>query len=98
MLLYYKIYQAFRARLRNGREAMLGKSGVVFKNIDPVGKIKYATEIWHAVADGKKFFVGEKVVINGFSYGMRVIVEEPPVEGKCLKKNKLNFLDKKEEK
>jgi membrane-bound ClpP family serine protease len=80
MLLYYKIFQAMRARVHNGPEAMLGKKGVVLKNIDPEGKIKYATEIWNAVADGKKFFVGEKVVISGFSYGMRIIVAELPVE------------------
>jgi membrane-bound ClpP family serine protease len=69
-----------RARVHNGLEAMLGKTGVVLKNIDPEGKIKYATEIWNAVAEGKKLLEGEKVVINGFSYGMRVIVAEPPVE------------------
>jgi len=80
MLLYYKIFQAMRARVRNGQEAMIGQSGVVLKNIDPEGKIKYATEIWNAVAKGKKFLEGEKVVISGFSYGMRVIVAEPPVE------------------
>ena len=80
MLLYYKIFKAMRARVHNGLEAMLGKTGVVLKNIDPEGKIKYATEIWNAVAEGKKLLEGEKVVINGFSYGMRVIVAEPPVE------------------
>jgi membrane-bound ClpP family serine protease len=80
MLLYYKIFQAMRAKVHNGQEAMLGKTGVVLKNIDPEGKIKYATEIWNAVAERKKFLEGEKVVINGFSYGLRVIVEESPVE------------------
>jgi membrane-bound ClpP family serine protease len=80
MLLYYKIFQAMRAKVHNGLEAMLGKTGVVLKNIDPEGKIKYAAEIWNAVAEGKKFLENEKVVINGFSYGLRVIVEEPPVE------------------
>jgi len=80
MLLYYKIFQAMRAKVRNGQEAMLGKTGVVLKNIDPEGKIKYATEIWNAVAERKKFLEGEKVVISGFSYGLRVIVEEPSVE------------------
>jgi membrane protein implicated in regulation of membrane protease activity len=81
MLLYYKIYQAMRAKVLNGMEAMLGKRGVVLKNIDPEGKIKYATEIWNAVAERDKFMQGEKVVINGFSYNMRVIVAEPPLEG-----------------
>ena len=81
MLLYYKIYQAMRAKVLNGMEAMLGKTGVVLKNIDPEGKIKYATEIWNAVTEREKFMEGDKVVINGFSYHMRIIVTEPPVEG-----------------
>jgi membrane-bound ClpP family serine protease len=80
MLLYYKIFKAMHAKVRNGQEAMLGKTGVVLKNIDPEGKIKYATEIWNAVADGKKFLAGEKVVINGFSHGLSVTVEETPVK------------------
>ena len=80
ILLYYKIFQAMHAKVRNGQEAMLGKTGVVLENIDPEGKIKYATEIWNAAADGKKFLVGEKVVINGFSYGLSVTVEEASVE------------------
>ena len=80
MLLYYKIYKAMRARVQNGQEAMLGKTGVVLIDIDPEGKIQYATEIWNAVARGKKFLQGEKVVINGFSYGLRVIVEAPTAE------------------
>jgi len=80
MLLYYKIFQAMRAKVRNGQAAMLGKTGVVLQNIDPEGKIKYAAEIWNAVADGKRFLAGEKVVIRGFSYGLRVIVAEPMIE------------------
>jgi membrane-bound ClpP family serine protease len=80
MLLYYKIFKAMHAKVRNGQAAMLGKTGVVLQNIDPEGKIKYAAEIWNAVADGKRFLAGEKIVINGFSYGLRVTVEEPTVE------------------
>jgi len=80
MLLYYKIYQAMRARVCSGREAMLGETGVVLNKIAPEGKIQYATEIWNAVSMDRKFLEGEKVVISGFSYGLRVIVEEPPVE------------------
>jgi membrane protein implicated in regulation of membrane protease activity len=58
MLLYYKIFQAMRAKVRNGQEAMLGKTGVVLKNIDPEGKIKYATEIWNP--KGKSFWKVKK--------------------------------------
>ncbi len=78
LFLYYKIFKAMRAKVRNGLAAMLGKTGVVLQNIDPEGKIKYATEIWNAVAEGEKFLKGEKVVISGFTYGLRVIVKEAP--------------------
>jgi len=80
MLLYYKIFKAMRAKVCNGLAAMLGKTGVVLQNIEPEGKIKYTSEIWNAVTDGKKFLAGENVVISGFSYGMRVIVAEPLIE------------------
>ncbi len=80
MLLYWKIYQAMTSKVLTGQEGMLRKTGMVIQDIDPEGKIKYATEIWNAVAEGKKLMEGEKVIISGFSYGLRVIVAEPPVE------------------
>jgi len=80
LFLYFKIFQAMRTKVRNGQAAMLGKTGVVLQNIDPEGKIKYATEIWNAVAEGKKLLEGEKVVISGFAHGLRVIVKEAPIK------------------
>ncbi len=80
MVLYWKIYQAMTSKVLTGQEGMLRKTGMVIQDIDPEGKIKYATEIWNAVAEGKKLMEGEKVIISGFSYGLRVIVAEPPVE------------------
>lgn len=80
MVLYWKIYRAMASRILTGPEAMISKTGMVIQNIDPEGKIKYDSEIWNAVSAGKKFREGEKVVINGFSYGLRVIVAEAPVE------------------
>ena len=73
-----------RAKVHNGLAAMLGKTAMVLHDIDPEGKIKYATEIWNAVGEGKKFFEGEKVVISGFSYGLRVIVKEASAERNWL--------------
>ena len=58
---------------------MLGKTVLVIKDIAPEGKIKYTSEIWNAIADGKKFSVGEKVIIHGF-WGMNVLVKEIPAE------------------
>ena len=78
-LLYYLIFKAMMMKPRVGLEAMLGKTGVVIKDVAPEGKIRYATEIWNAMADGKRFSVGEEVVIHGF-WGMNVLVKEVPVK------------------
>jgi membrane-bound ClpP family serine protease len=64
----------------NGKEAMVGRSGLVIHDIDPEGKIQYATEIWNAVADGKRFAKGDEVIIHGFSWGLRVLVQESSVK------------------
>jgi membrane-bound ClpP family serine protease len=66
MLLYYKIFQAMHAKVRNGPKAMLAKTGVVLKNIDPEGKIKYANKIWNAVSDGKNFWWVKKWLSTAF--------------------------------
>jgi len=80
--IYFKIFQAIRLKPRNGREAMLGETGWVVEDIDPEGKIQYATEIWNALADGKKFTKGDKVIIRGFSWGLKVLVEDIPVKSR----------------
>jgi membrane protein implicated in regulation of membrane protease activity len=79
LLLYYKVFQAMHSRVCTGKEAMLGKTAVVTSNIDPEGKIQYATEIWHATARGKTFLRGEKVQITGI-FGLNLLVAEAPVE------------------
>ncbi len=78
--IYFKIFQAMCLKPRNGREAMLGQTGRVVQDIDPEGKIQYATEIWTAISDGQKFTRGDKVTIRGFSWGMRVLVENITVK------------------
>ena len=77
--LYFLIFKAMRMKPRVGKEAMLGKTGVVIKDVAPKGKIQYATEIWNAMTDGKSFSVGDKVVIHGF-WQMNVLVKEVPAE------------------
>ena len=62
----------------NGKEAMVGRTGLVIQDIDPEGKIQYATEIWNAIAVRKKFSKWDKVIIHGFSWGLRVLVQETP--------------------
>jgi membrane-bound serine protease (ClpP class) len=78
--IYFKIFQAMRVKPRNGKEAMLGRTGLVIEDIDPEGKIQYATEIWHAIADGKKFAKGDKIIIRGFGWGLRLLVQEIPAK------------------
>jgi len=79
LLMYFLILKAMMMKPLVGKEAMLGKTGVVIKDIAPEGKIQYATEIWNAMTNGKQFSAGEKVIINGF-WGMNVLVKEVPVE------------------
>jgi len=79
LLLYFLIIKAMMAKPRVGKEAMLGKTGIVIQDIAPEGRIEYASEIWNAMTDNKIFSVGEKVVIRGFS-GMNILVEEVPIE------------------
>ena len=75
LFLYFLIFKAMTLKPRVGKEAMLGKTVLVIKDIAPEGKIKYASEIWNAMTDGKNFSVGEKVIIHGF-WGMNVLVKE----------------------
>jgi membrane protein implicated in regulation of membrane protease activity len=77
--LYFKVFQAMCLEVRTGQEAMLGKEGLVVKDIAPEGKIQYANEIWDAMAEEKWFPIGERVRIKGFQ-GMRLLVEERPIE------------------
>ena len=66
----------------NGKEAMVGRTGLVIQDIDPEGKIQYATEIWNAIGDSKKFSKGDKVIIHGFGWGLKVLVQESPLKRK----------------
>ena len=82
LFIYFKIFQAMHMKPWNGKEAMLGRIGLVIQDIDPEDKIQYATEIWNALADGKKFAKGDKVIIRGFSWGLKVLVEDIPVKSR----------------
>ena len=77
LVLYFLIFKAMRMKPKVGMEAMLGQTGVVIKEIAPEGKIEYAAEIWNAVTEGKKFSVGDEVIINGF-WGLNLLVKEVP--------------------
>lgn len=89
-LFYFKVIKAMRMAPRLGKEAMLGKIVTVIKDIVPEGKIEYSSEIWSAFSEGRSFYAGDKVVIQGF-WGMQhlLLVNEIPVnadystKGKC---------------
>ena len=83
VLIYFKIFQAMRQQVQTGREAMLGKRGLVVEDIDPEGKIQYANEIWDAATKGSRFLQGELVKITGLR-GLMLIVEELPAEGDIM--------------
>ena len=79
LLVYLKIFQAMRHKVQTGQEAMLGKKVVVVEDIDPEGKVQYASEIWGAMVKGKRLSKGEQVMISGFQ-GLRLLVVEMPDE------------------
>lgn len=76
-LIYIRVFQAMRQRPLTGREAMVGKQGVVVQDIDPEGKIELAGEIWNATTTGKRFSKGELIRITAIS-GLMLRVDEMP--------------------
>ena len=42
-----------RQQILTGREGIVGKKGLVIEDIDPEGKIQYASEIWNAKTNGE---------------------------------------------
>ena len=89
--LYFLIFKAMTMKPLIGKEAMLGQTVEVIKDIAPEGKIKYDAEIWNAMTDGKNFSVGEKVIIHEF-WGMTVLVKEIPVEKSRKQKSLINHI------
>jgi membrane-bound ClpP family serine protease len=77
LLIYFKVFQAMRQEPRTGREAMLGKKGIVLEDIDPAGKIQFAGEIWNATTTGKRFTRGEWIRIAAVR-NLMLLVEEMP--------------------
>jgi membrane protein implicated in regulation of membrane protease activity len=71
--LYYKLGAAMRAKLKTGKEGMIGIEAVVIEDFNPEGKITIWSEIWSATADKKKFHKGQKVEVHGFQ-GLTAIV------------------------
>lgn len=87
LFIYFKIFKAMQQQVVTGFEGMLGKKGLVIEDIDPEGKIKYASEIWGAATKGNRFLKGQHVVICGIR-GMMLLVEEIHAGGIKIDKRK----------
>ncbi|MBW2000679.1 MAG: hypothetical protein JRJ29_22300 [Deltaproteobacteria bacterium] len=73
-LLYFKIFQAMRRQVLTGKEAMMGKKGLVLEDVDPEGKVLCASEIWDAVSTSGSLPKGHEVKIKGIR-GLTLLVE-----------------------
>jgi membrane-bound ClpP family serine protease len=73
--LYYKIASAMKAKVKTGKEEMIGEEAVVIKDINPEGKVTVWSEIWSATGNGKQFRKGQKVKICGVC-GLTAVVCE----------------------
>ncbi len=78
-VLYFKVFEAMRQKAHTGQEAMLGRKGLVLEDLDPEGKIQWASEIWNATTKGRSLLKGEKVKITRIK-GLRVLVEGMPID------------------
>ena len=76
-----------RRQVQTGAEGMLGKKGLVIEDIDPEGKIQYATETWCAMAKGNKFSKGDQVKISG-TRGLMLLVEKIPADERLMERKK----------
>ncbi|MBW1697629.1 MAG: hypothetical protein JRH18_01065 [Deltaproteobacteria bacterium] len=82
-IIYFKIFKAMRQQIRTGIEGMLGKKALVIEDIDPDGKIQYATEIWCATTTNNRLNKGEQVKICEIQ-GLMVLVEAIPADGEMM--------------
>jgi membrane protein implicated in regulation of membrane protease activity len=73
--LYFKIISAMKAKVKTGKEGMIGEEAVVIKDINPEGKVTVWSEIWSATGNGKQFRKGQKVKICGF-HGLTAVISE----------------------
>ena len=76
-----------RQQVQTGVEGMLGKKGVVIEDIDPEGKIQYATETWCAMAKGNRLSKGDQVKICG-THGLMLLVEKIPTDKGLMERRK----------
>ena len=75
---YVIMVRTRRVKVSTGREAMIGREGVVIKDIAPKGKIELNGELWTAETRGETIAAGNRVKVLE-AEGLVLIVE--PLDG-----------------
>jgi membrane-bound serine protease (ClpP class) len=75
----YKAAQAKMYKIKTGKEALIGSTGVAATDLNPKGEVRVVGEFWQATAHDELIKKGEKVKVVGIE-GMFLIVK--PVEEK----------------
>ncbi len=58
-----------------GKEAMVGKSGVVVRPLEPLGLVKIEGELWQAESRAELLDRGEEVIVLA-QHGLHLVVEK----------------------
>ncbi|MEB3774766.1 MAG: hypothetical protein GSR86_07575 [Desulfurococcales archaeon] len=74
VFILYKVVEAHGRRVAVGREALVGKRGVVVEDLNPEGMIMIEGELWRAATRGKPIPKGSRVKVIGFE-NLTLIVE-----------------------
>ena len=59
------LFRAYRAPVRTGAEALVGRKAVVVSGLEPTGTVRLNGEAWRATAEGDWIAVGASVEIVG---------------------------------
>lgn len=73
MFLLYKAIKANLARVKTGREALIGSIGIAVSDLKPKGEVRVLSEFWHATAKDEPIMNGEEVEVVGME-GLFLIV------------------------
>jgi membrane-bound serine protease (ClpP class) len=60
----YKIIEAQRRRIVNGKEELIGQTSVVRTALEPQGMVLLKGELWTAISEKGSIKPGEEVIIN----------------------------------
>jgi membrane-bound serine protease (ClpP class) len=72
--LLYAALRAQYAKVKTGKEALIGAKGVAVTNLDPKGEIRVIGEFWQATAKNVSIISGQTVEVVGLE-GMFLVVK-----------------------